>query len=98
QLHEGRKFIKTKLLSAFTARRERTTRRQPREIRWLTRNLIEAVVIRCWIGNRLEQSTRVRIARSRKQFRRRRLLKDFAGVHDNQVVSHAGDNSKVVRD
>src|SRR5438874_938522 len=80
------------------ARRERTPWRQARQVRRQSRNLIETSLLSQRVGHRTQKSARVRIAGSREKLGGRRLLKHFAGVHHDDVIGHAGDYAKVVRD
>ena len=98
QLNVGRKFAPANVLGAFTSRRKRTARWQVRQIRRQPGNLIELALLIRRIGHRSQKAARVRIARSLEQLGGRRLFEDLAGVHHDDVIGHAGDDTQVVCD
>src|SRR6266850_8316306 len=83
QLHERWKLSSANVLGPLAPRRERTPWWQARQIRRRSRNLIETSLLGQRVGHRTQESARVRIAGSREKLCGRRLLKHFAGVHDN---------------
>src|SRR2546423_1316146 len=96
QLNKRRKLTRTNLFSALTARRERTAGRQTREIRRLSRNLIELALFSGWVGDGTQQPAGVGIAGALKKFASGRLLENFSRVHHNDVISHPGDDPEVM--
>src|SRR5687767_2292770 len=98
ELYERRKLARTNFFRAFTARRERTPGRQMRQVRRLTRDLIELSLFRSRIRNGTQQTARVGIAGAIKQLAGWRLLENFSGVHHYNVIGHAGDDAQVVSD
>src|SRR5947207_1349930 len=96
QLHERRKLARTDFFSAFATRRERTTCRQTREIRRLSRNLIELAMFSRGIGDRMQQAARVGIAGPPKKFAGGRLFEDSSSVHHDDVIGHSGDDSEIM--
>ena len=98
ELNKRWKLPRTDIFGAFTARRERTSGRQMRQVRRLTRNLIELALFRSRIGNGTQQPARVGIARTLKQLGGGRLLENLAGIHHDNVIGHAGDDAQVMRD
>src|SRR2546423_1176497 len=68
QLDQRRKLACTNLFSTFAAGREWTTGRQTREIRGLSRNLIELAMFSRRIGNGTKQPTRVWVAGPLEKF------------------------------
>src|SRR5687767_3957733 len=96
ELNERGKLTRTDFFRAFTARRERTPGRQMRQVRRLTRDLIELSLFRSRIGNRTQQTARVGIAWTIKQLAGWRLLKNLSGVHHYNVIGHPGDDAQVV--
>src|SRR6185369_46605 len=98
ELDEGWELAAANLFGALTAWRERTTRRQMRDIGRQAGNLIETALLRRRVGHGTEQALCVRIAGASEQLARRRLLEHFASVHNHDVIGHARDNAEVVRD
>src|SRR5438552_2539790 len=80
QLNKRRKLTRANLFGALTARREWTASRQTREIRRLSRNLIELAVFGGWVGNGTQQAAGVWIARPLKKFGGERLLENLSRV------------------
>ena len=96
QLDQRWKLARTNLFSASAARREWTTGRQTRQIRGLSRNLIELAVFSRRIGNGTQQPARVWISGPLKKFTSGCLLENFSGIHHNHVISHPGDDPEIV--
>src|SRR2546421_7389442 len=96
QLYEGRKFTRANFFSAFTTWRKRTTCGQMREIGRLSRNLIKLAMFSHWIRNRTQQSPCVRIPGLLKEISGWRLLKNFSGVHHDNVIGHPGDYAEIM--
>src|ERR1044071_2415790 len=73
QLHERRKLAPANFFGSLASWRERAARRQVRQVRRLPGNLIKRSLLVRGIGNRAEQSARVRIGWTCEQFIRRCL-------------------------
>src|SRR5690348_10221816 len=80
-----------------TTRMESTTRRQVREIWWLSRNGIERR-----LATQPRQGTKqcpgVRMLWCVEQISDRRLLDNLASVHDRHLVAHLGNDTEIVGD
>ena len=98
-LHERRIRFSTQLFGAITSLGKRTTRRKMRDVGRESGDLVQlgSFFVRR-IRDALQQTSRVRIRRRIEQLTRPSLLKNFSGIHDNDLVRHSGDDTEVVCD
>src|SRR5215831_606310 len=92
-----RVFTRTNLFSPFTARCERTSRRQARQVRRLSGYLIQLALLRRRVRNRSEQSTGVGICGMRKQLGGGGGFENLPRVHDDDPISHSGNHPEIMR-
>src|ERR1700686_4884672 len=91
KLNVRRKIASTNIFRSFTSWREWAARRQMCKVRRLSWNLIKLALLVSRIRHRTQQATRVGIGRALEKFCGRSLLENFARIHHDDVISHAGD-------
>src|SRR5688572_18660623 len=98
-LYERRKLAPANVLDAVAPFLEWAARRQMRNVRRKSGNLIKlfSLLVR-GIRYALQQTFRVWIRGPCKKLARGRLFENLAGVHHDDLVRHSGDDAEVVRD
>ena len=96
-LHKGRKLAMADIRGTVATRGKRAAGRQMGDIGRQARYLIKVFALLMGrIGDAAEQTSCVWIGWRREKLFRRGLLKNLAGVHDDDLVRHTGDNAEVV--
>src|SRR5258708_15699588 len=96
KLHVGRELSPANIFRALTSRCKRTARRQVRQVRRESGNLIKTSLLVRRIGHRAQETASIWIGGSFEDFGGRPLLENLAGVHHDGAIGHAGHDSQVM--